>query len=79
MFVENLETSAVQDYSRGKLEGTNDLDPRFSPNEAEIIFVNTSNDGVSQKNIYTAYLEDQESDGSHRIELIEGAKMPDWE
>jgi curli production assembly/transport component CsgF len=25
---------------------------RYSPNEAEIIFVNTSNDGISQKNIF---------------------------
>ncbi|HEY9184905.1 MAG TPA: carboxypeptidase regulatory-like domain-containing protein [Salegentibacter sp.] len=79
IFIYNLETSEVQDYSRGKLEGTNDLDPRFSPNEAEIIFVNTSNDGVSQNDIYTAYLEDQDTDGSHRYQIIEDAKMPDWE
>lgn len=79
IFIYYLESSEIRDYSTGKLEGTNDLDPRFSPNEAEIIFVNTSNDGISQKNIFTAYLDDQDSDGSHRIELIENAKMPDWE
>src|SRR5690606_27878344 len=32
--------------------GTNDLEPRFSPNEAFVIFTNTSNDGISQKDIY---------------------------
>ncbi|MGY5847092.1 carboxypeptidase regulatory-like domain-containing protein [Salegentibacter sp. HM20] len=79
MFIYYLDSGERVDISRGKLEGTNDLDPRFSPNEAEVIFVNTSNDGLSRQDIYTAYLDDQDLDGSHRVELYQDAKMPDWE
>lgn len=58
-----------------KLPGTNDLDVRYSPNESEIIFTNTSNDGTSIKNIMkssTAIL-------NSRILLFGGTSMPDWE
>ena len=58
-----------------KESGTNDLDPRFSPNEANIIFVNTSNDGISQKNITKTNL----SGNLQRIILFQDAAMPDWE
>ena len=44
IFIYNLNTDTVIDISSlsDKPAGTNDLDPRFSPNDAEIIFVNTS-------------------------------------
>lgn len=77
VFVKNLENNVTFDLSgidfRGKEAGTNDLDPRFSPDGAKIIFVNTNNDGISQRNIMI-----MDIDGQNRTILFEGAEMPDW-
>ncbi|UAM99140.1 hypothetical protein K8354_04775 [Polaribacter litorisediminis] len=51
IFIYNFTSSTATNVSTDKKAGTNDLDPRFSPNEAQIIFVNTSNDNVSQKDL----------------------------
>ncbi|MEM6316505.1 MAG: carboxypeptidase regulatory-like domain-containing protein [Bacteroidota bacterium] len=78
IFVKNLENNVTFDLSaiefRGKVVGTNDLDPRFSPDGAKIIFVNTNNDGISVRNIMT-----MDIDGRNRTVLFEGAEMPDWQ
>ena len=58
-----------------KESGTNDLDPRFSPNEAYVIFMNTSNDGMSQKNIIKTNL----TGNIQRKTLFTNGSMPDWE
>jgi len=69
-------SNELLDLSKDKPNGTIDIDPRFSPNEAEIIFVNTSNDGISVKTVYEA----RATNGtSNRKELFENAMMPDWE
>ena len=74
MFIYDFNTLTSTNVSNGKESGSNDLDPRFSPNEAELIFVNTSNDGISQNNILTL-----EIGGTiERTALVEDAKMPDW-
>lgn len=76
IFLYEFATAEVTDLSEGKANGTNDLDPRLSPNEAEIIFVNTSNDGISTRTIYKVPF----SEGSTtRTALFENATMPDWE
>ena len=64
------------DFSFEKPAGTNDLDPRYSPDGASIIFTNTNNDGISVKNIYKVKL-----DGitEERVLLFENAEMPDWQ
>ena len=74
MFVYDFNSLTAENVSDGKLIGTNDLDPRFSPNESQLIFVNTSNDGVSQKNIIVVNINQQES----REARFEDAMMPDW-
>lgn len=76
IFIYDFQTASASDESGQKVAGTNDLDPRFSPNEAEIIFVNTSNDGISQRDIVK-----MEIDGvsTTRTILFPDAKMPDWE
>jgi len=61
------------DLSFDKIPGTNDLDARFSPDGAWIIFTNTNNDGISQKDIYRMKI-----DGMDRELLFEDAEMPDW-
>jgi Tol biopolymer transport system component len=75
IFKYNLLTMTETEVLTSKLSGTNDLDPRLSPNEAEIIYVNTSNDGVSEKKIFTSLIE---GDGN-RQEIFKGAIMFDWE
>jgi hypothetical protein len=74
IFIYNFTSNLSTDMSLYKEEGTNDLDPRYAPNEAKIIFVNTSNDGVSNKQIWMMDL-----DGDNRELLFENAYMPDWE
>jgi len=74
-FIYNIPGDTTTDVSEDKPGGTNDLDVRFSPNEAEIIFVNTSNDGISQKNIWKITLNDTNS----REQLFTNGFMPDWE
>lgn len=53
--------------------GFNDLDARFSPNGALVIFVQTNNVPNSQNDIYLMNLE-----GEFRTKLFEHAEMPDW-
>ncbi|MEE9349302.1 MAG: hypothetical protein V3U80_04585, partial [Flavobacteriaceae bacterium] len=74
-FIYVFNTLIHHDYSLYKTNGTNDLDVRFSPNEAQILVVNTSNDGISIKNIETINIDDYEV----RNELFTNAMMPDWE
>lgn len=76
IFIYNLINDTLTDLSiDNKEDGTNDLDVRFSPNEASVIFVNTSNDGISQRNIYIQPINDDDD----RTLLFEKSKMPDWE
>lgn len=80
LFLYNFGSNMSVEISYNKEEGTNDLDPRFSPDEAEVIFVNTSNDGLSEPNIYKSQIEDnQTQNGNNRQELYQNAMMPDWE
>ncbi|MFD2565168.1 carboxypeptidase regulatory-like domain-containing protein [Aquimarina rubra] len=75
LFVYNFSDSSSLDISLEKPAGTNDIDARFSPNEAAVVFVNTSNDGISQKNIQTMPI----IEIADRADLIEDAFMADWE
>ncbi len=59
-----------------KPKGTNDYDPRFSPNDAQVIFSNTANDQLSEEAVYIL---DLDSDGGGSRELLfENARMPDY-
>ncbi|AZA82575.1 hypothetical protein C1637_07685 [Chryseobacterium lactis] len=80
IFVYNLTTNAVYDISSESQKplGTNDLDPRFSPNNAQVIFMNTSNDNISQKNIMVIDLNSNMTDLS-RNSLFTNGEMPDYE
>lgn len=56
-----------------KPAGTNDLDPRFSPNGASVIFTNTDNTGNGVRSIYTSDI-----DGRNRKLLFSSGEMPYW-
>lgn len=73
VFQVDINSGVRVDLSFEKIDGTNDLDARYSPDGAKIIFTNTNNDGISQKNIYIMDL-----DGDNRTLLFENAEMPEW-
>lgn len=77
IFLYNFNMATASDISSIKPAGTNDTDARLSPNEAQVIFVNTSNDGISQKNIYKLNINFTTNDS--RVLLFNNAIMPDWE
>jgi len=74
ILIRDLNTQELTNLSIEKPAGTNDLDPRYSPDGAFIIFTNSNNDGISPKSIYSMKL-----DGSERTLLFENAEMADWE
>ncbi len=70
-----FETGESLEVKTGKPTGFNDLDAKYSPNEGAIIFTRTSNDGISQKDIYAYY---RETNAGTDL-LFTDAFMPDWE
>ena len=79
MFIYSFDLGTSNDISSSKIDGTIDVDARFSPSEAEIIFVNTSNDGISQRNIFKQKVTNNTSNNYDRVEMFSNALMPDWE
>ncbi len=75
IFMYTISDGTTVDISAEKPNGTNDLEPIFSPNEAFVIYTNTSNDGISQKDVYTLEIGEEET----RELLYTDAFMPDWE
>ena len=75
IFLRDLRSNTTTNISQlsSKELGTNDLDPRFSPDGSKIIFVNTNNDGISRKQVMV-----MEIDGQRRTMLFDNATMPDW-
>jgi Carboxypeptidase regulatory-like domain len=74
ILIYNHSTDSTTELDVGKLDGYNDLDVKFSPNEAEVIFVNTSNDGLSKNTIEKSSIK---SSGSSTI-MFSGGSMPEW-
>lgn len=68
-------TGVTSELNTEKPAGTVDLDARYSPNEAEVIFVNTSNDFISARNVQKYVIGLVTS----RITLFANSTMPDWE
>lgn len=67
-------TNISTQLNNQKVNGYNDLDARFSPNEAEIIFTSTSNDGISVKSIQKISV----NNSLTRTVVIPVGSMPDW-
>ncbi len=68
--------TAGTDARSAKPVGTNDLDPRFSPNSSKIIFISTSNSGTGDCTIMTADFDGTKA--QNRTMLVKGAEMPCW-
>jgi Tol biopolymer transport system component len=75
MFIYDMVAMTTTDISDNRPNGTNDLEPIFSPNEAFVMFTNTSNDGISQKDVYTLEIGEENT----RTLIHEDAFMPDWQ
>jgi hypothetical protein len=75
IFIYDLGTMETTDLSESKTAGTNDLEPIFSPNEATVMFTNTSNDGISRKDILIV----ERASTTTRNVVHEDASMPDWQ
>lgn len=77
IFLYNANNNSHTDLSdvTDKPVGTIDVDPKFSPNDAQIIFTNTSNDGISEKSIYVIDV----ADPSAREKIISNGEMPDYQ
>lgn len=74
IFMYDFVTALTTQLAVSKPAGSNDLDVRFSPNEADLLFVNTSNDGVSVRYIQKFTMG---TTGS-RTTLYTNGTMPDW-
>ncbi len=73
IFIIDINSHTIEDISQNKPSGSNDTNPRFSPNGASVIFENASNVSGSEKSIWI-----MDIDGKNRVELFENAEMPDW-
>lgn len=73
IFLKNIASGLETDLSINKPMGFNDLDPKFSPNGAQLIFVETSNAPNSPKNITL-----MNSAGVGRLTMFTNAEMVDW-
>jgi TolB protein len=80
IFEITMTTSSVVDLSivnqsnqNNKQSGTNDLNPRYSPNGGYIIFENGSNVLNSTHDIWI-----MEAGGNNRTKIISNGIMPDW-
>lgn len=69
--ITNNRDQTVNNYRKDL--GTNDLEPRFAPNNKFIIFTNTQNDHLSVNYIYT-----MDISGNQRIQIISDGNMGFW-
>src|SRR5690606_3344236 len=81
IFMYDFNDQSSTDFSElsSKPIGTIDLDPQFSPNDAQIIFTNTPNDLISVKSIHIINLDNEDEDEFPRELLIFNGEMPDYE
>jgi len=75
IFEYDTSTASTIEIITEKPVGTNDLDVKYSRDNGAIIYMNTSNDGVSQKNIYKFIFEES----ANRELIFTNAFMPDWQ
>ncbi len=79
IFEYNLTTDVASEIVTNKAPGTNDFDSKYSPDDGTIIFVNTSNDGISERNIYRKTGNDEITGEAQNEILFTNAFMPNWE
>ncbi len=73
VFLKGISDSVTVEISVNKPAGTNDTNPRFSPDGAYVIFENAINDGFNPKDIWI-----MDVGGTNRRLLISNAETPDY-
>lgn len=73
IFSIDIASGVITDLSGEKPDGTNDTNPRYSPNRAYIIFESSSNHTEAEKSIWI-----MQANGTSRSLLFSDAEMPDW-
>ena len=73
IFIYDIATGVNTDISTQKPPGTNDLNPRFSPTGAQVIFEHKLNDNSGPTTIWILEISD-----SSRKQVFSDASMPDW-
>jgi len=68
-----LDVTGLVTGGSGKVLGTNDLHPHYSPDGFHLILVNSQNDDRSPPEVFTMDL-----DGRGRTRLFANADLPDW-
>jgi TolB protein len=72
-----LDVTAASNNNNGnsmpKAVGTNDLNPRYSPDGYSFIFINQANDGLTPGDAWT-----MEASGAARTKQFANAALPDW-
>jgi len=79
IFEYDLTDATATEIDTGKAAGTNDLDVKYSPDDGTIIFMNTSNDGISERTIYRSIPDDEITGEGQSESLFTNAFMPNWE
>jgi Tol biopolymer transport system component len=74
IFIYDRPTALSTELAVGKPAGFNDYDVKFSPNDAQLIFVNSSNDDISIRNVMTVNV----TGAGARTVLFAGGSMPEW-
>lgn len=75
IFEYDLSSNTATEIDTEKDAGTNDFDAKYSPDDGSIIFVNTSNDGISERRVYRT----TEEITNKKEPLFTNAFMPNWE
>jgi TolB protein len=73
IFIIDINSLSMVDISQNKPSGTNDTNPRFSPDGAHVIFENGSNVNGATKSIWM-----MDVNGTNRVKLFHNTEMPDW-
>jgi TolB protein len=73
IFISSIDGNDTIDASIEKPAGTNDTNPRFSPDGAKIIFNNVPNDNSKAPGIWI-----MDANGNNRRMIVNDGIMPDW-
>jgi|GEM_PF-118678 len=77
IFEYDLNSLTTSEIQTNKVAGINTLDAKYAPNEGSVIYVSTSNDGISEQRIFRVF---EDSNGIITTELLfTDANMPNWE
>ncbi len=76
VFRYSRDNQQTTDLSRHKPAGTNDIVPRFTNNDNQIVFYNARNPAGSSRNLYI--MPPETTAANQRILLAEDVEMPDW-